>query len=131
MKHSHGYKADAEVGACISNNAHEYRDKKLPVPAEPEVRAIVRSEIGRLSRLYEQEFGSELMLGPKKTISPWLELQTPSEEMYAEFRVLEKLYDINQIVSVLMELSPIDNIGLKLMAIRPKLAAKFRYMPSK
>lgn len=131
MKRSHGYKADAEVEACISNNMHEYRHKGLPVPSEPEVRVIVQAEVNRLHRLYEQEFGSELKLAPKKLLSPWLDAQPPSDEMYAAFRDLEKLYDIRQIVSVLMELGSVGHIGLMLMSIKPTLVVKIRYMTSK
>lgn len=131
MKNSHGYKADAEIVACMSNNTHEYRDKGLPVPAEPEVRVIVQSAVERLQGLYSQQYETELDDSPKKFVSSWLDTQRVPEEMYDAFRELEKLYDISQIVSVLLELAPVGRIGLKVMAVKPNLVVKFRYMASK
>jgi hypothetical protein len=110
----------------MDNNIHNYRNKGLPAPAEPEVSDILNLEINRLRTLYahvhDENFDDA---HDDQRASVWIESQAPSEALYASLRELEKVYDIHQIVSILIAVVPLNHIGLRVVSVKQKLVLQF------
>lgn len=121
-RNSNEYMPGGKIRWCMDNNVYNYHDKGLLAPAEPEVLDILDRERSRLRALYVQECGVDFNnVTDEEQASTWIQSQSLSEAMYTALKELEKIYDIHQIVSILVAVVPSGGIGLRVVSVRQEL----------
>lgn len=87
------------------NNITEYRARNQPAPAELEVSAIAEAEIERVQRRFMHDYGVNIYDAPdQELVQRWLPEQVPTNSFYEALDELMRIYNINQIVSILEHL---------------------------
>lgn len=113
----------SHVRWLADNNIVKYRSNHQTAPAEIEVSKIAENELERIQRRFMSEFGINIYDAPDQDlVRQWMEQQAPTQEFYAELEELKKVFNVNQIVSILKHLQTSGVI-----VFRTKIVSESKY----
>lgn len=119
----------SHVRWLANNNIVKYRSNGQAAPAEIEISKIAEDELEHIQRRFMHEHGINIYDAPDQDlVRQWLEVQMPTDKFYGDLEELKKIFNINQIVSILKHIQTSGVITLRTTIVsKSKYSVAFVY----